>query len=566
MSDRLRYPLVGIPDAIRDHATASPLSSYFLPVSRVVWRSDTGVENSDTLLEKKCGQSILGEYRACILKADELTPAGILLDFGTELHGYLEIFTPLTKPEGSRMVRIRLGESASEAMSELGEKDSQTDHAIRDQTVQLPWLGKATFGPSGFRFARIDSLSKDYPVEITQVRAVLTLRDVPVLGSFRSNDERLNQIWAVGGYTVHLNMQEYLWDGIKRDRLVWIGDMHPEVSTINAVFGFNPVVPDSLDLARDTYAPASWMNGISSYSLWWVLMQRDMWMHHGQREYLDKQLSYLKDVLAEIITLIAEDGREQLTGVRFLDWPTAKNKAAIHEGLQALAILAMEAGAELCDALNEPSLSGECRDTAAKLRKYLPGPGVSKQSTALMVLAGLVDGEHALPILQKDGPRQLSTFYGYYVLEALAKAGAIETAQDFIRRFWGGMLDYGATTFWEDFNLDWLENSARIDELVPPGKKDLHGDHGDHCYRGFRHSLCHGWASGPTAWLSRHVLGIQPAAAGFSKVRIVPNLGSLDWVEGTYPTPYGVVSVRHERLADGMIKSDVQVPKAVKIV
>lgn len=25
--------------------------------------------------------------------------------------------------------------------------------------------------------------------------------------------------WLTGAYTVHLNMQDYLWDGIKRDRL-----------------------------------------------------------------------------------------------------------------------------------------------------------------------------------------------------------------------------------------------------------------------------------------------------------------------------------------------------------
>lgn len=566
MSGNFKQSIVGMPEAICNRVTASPLTSYFLPVARIVWQSDAGVENADTLLERKSGQSVLGEYRACILKADESTSAGILLDFGTELHGNIEIFTPVTESVGSRVVRIRLGESVSEAMSELGEKYAQSDHAIRDQEVQLPWLGKATFGPSGFRFARIDSVAGGQPVEITQVRAVLTLRDIPAIGSFRSNDERINQIWAVGSYTVHLNMQEYLWDGIKRDRLVWVGDMHPEVSTINAVFGFNPVVSESLDLARDTYAPTSWMNGFSSYSLWWILMQRDMWLHHGHREYLEEQRSYLKELIKGIITHIANDGSEQLTGVRFLDWPTAENEVAIHEGLQALVVLTMEAGGQLCDALNEPSLAKECREAAAKLRKHVPGPGVSKQSAALMLLAGLIDETHALAILEKEGPRNLSTFYGYYVLEALAKAGAIETALDFIRRFWGGMLDYGATTFWEDFSLDWLENSARIDELVPSGKKDLHGDHGDHCYRGFRHSLCHGWASGPTAWLSRHVLGIQPVAAGFSEVRISPHLGSLDWVEGTYPTPHGIISVRHERLPDGRIKSEVQVPKAVKIV
>ena len=46
-------------------------------------------------------------------------------------------------------------------------------------------------------------------------------------------------------------MQEYLWDGNKRDRLVWLGDMHPEVMTVNTVFGYNEVVPKSLDLIRD---------------------------------------------------------------------------------------------------------------------------------------------------------------------------------------------------------------------------------------------------------------------------------------------------------------------------
>ena len=34
-------------------------------------------------------------------------------------------------------------------------------------------------------------------------------------------------------------MQEYLWDGVKRDRLVWLGDMHPEVMTVQSVFGGN---------------------------------------------------------------------------------------------------------------------------------------------------------------------------------------------------------------------------------------------------------------------------------------------------------------------------------------
>ena len=93
--------------------------------------------------------------------------------------------------------------------------------------------------------------------------------------------ERLNNIWQVGAYTVHLNMQKYLWDGIKRDRLVWVGDLHPEVMTVNTVFGYNEVVPKSLDLIRDITPLPGWMNGMCSYSIWWLLIQRDWYYYQG---------------------------------------------------------------------------------------------------------------------------------------------------------------------------------------------------------------------------------------------------------------------------------------------
>ena len=64
---------------------------------------------------------------------------------------------------------------------------------------------------------------------VKEATAILRYRDIPYVGSFRSSDPRLDSIWMTGAYTVHLCMQEYLWDGIKRDRAVWLGDMHPEV-------------------------------------------------------------------------------------------------------------------------------------------------------------------------------------------------------------------------------------------------------------------------------------------------------------------------------------------------
>ena len=539
----------------------SPLRSHFIQPTRVLWKSDAGVQNAENLLAPKPGQSVLKEPQPPCVIAPK---AALLLDFGVEIQGCIELFAPMLPDKEPRSVRIRFGESASEAMADIGEKGAQNDHAIRDETVMLPWLGKKIVGPSGFRFVRIDALGAK-PVQLSQVRAVLQIRDIPYTGSFKCDDERLNKIWQVGAYTVHLNMQEYLWDGIKRDRLVWIGDMHPETSTIAAVFGANEVVPRSLDLTRDVTPVTEWMNGISSYSMWWVLIHEQWWLHTGDRAYLAQQQPYLTALLKKLARLVGEDGREKIDGMRFLDWPSSPNKQGVTAGLQGLLVMTLESGARMLTTLGDADAARLCGDAAARGRKVVPDVNGSKSGAALLALAGMTDAKKtANEVLKVGGAKGVSTFYGFYVLQALAKADEMDAALDIVRTYWGAMLDRGATTFWEVFNLDWLKDSARIDELVPAGKKDLHGDFGAYCYEGFRHSFCHGWASGPTAWLSQNVLGIQPVEPGFATVRIAPQLGSLKWVEGTYPTPRGPIHVRHERQPDGTIKSEVKLPEGVK--
>ena len=127
-------------------------------------------------------------------------------------------------------------------------------------------------------------------------------------------------------------------------------------------------------------------------------------------------------------------------------------------------------------------------------------------------------------------------------------------------------MDLGATTFWEHFDLDWTKNAVPIDQPLPADKKDIHGDFGDYSFTGFRRSLCHGWASGPTAWLTEHVLGIKIAAPGCAVIKISPNLADLEWAEGTFPTPKGIVKVKHIRQANGEIESSIEAPEGIRIL
>ena len=551
-------------------AKRDPRVREYVTPKRIVWQStedQSAVENAENLVKARTGQVTLNATAACTLRNKGKAPA-VLLDFGRELHGGLQMAVAGSSGNHAVRVRVRFGESASEAMSELGgPKNATNDHAVRDQTCLLPWLGTHEIGNTGFRFVRIDLVDPDSFVVLKAVRAIFIYRDLPYKGSFRCSDERLNRIWQTGAYTAHLNMQDYLWDGIKRDRLVWIGDMHPETMTICSVFGNVDVVPDSLDFVRlDTPLPA-WMNGISSYSMWWVLIQQGWYRHHGDLAYLQRQKPYLTGLLGQLSECVGPDNSETLPGGRFLDWPSSENPKAIHAGLHALLILTLQAGEELCGVLDAPAVQDKCRHAVARLRKHVPDHGNSKQAEALMAMAGLGDAA-ALnhDVLAVDGAKRISTFYGYYVLEARAKAGDYQGCLDTLRTFWGGMLDLGATTFWEDFNLDWTQNAAGIDQLVPPGKKDIHGDFGNYCYKGFRHSLCHGWASGPTPWLSRHVLGITIVEPGCKVVKIEPHLADLAWAEGTFPTPFGALKVRHDKQSDGTVRSKIDAPPGVRIL
>ncbi|WP_262247963.1 alpha-L-rhamnosidase-related protein [Parapedobacter soli] len=538
----------------------------YVSPTRILWQSGD-IRNEEQLLQPGNGQADLTNASITVLKNEGPARSSILLDFGKELHGGLEIVTGMWNPGNTpRKVRIRFGESASEAMAELGERGATNDHAIRDMEILVPWLGKIQVGESGFRFVRIDLLDGDAELHLKEVRAISSYRDIPYLGSFHSSDERLNRIWQTGAYTVHLNMQDYLWDGIKRDRLVWVGDLHPEVATVNAVFGYNEVVPKSLDLARDVTPLPGWMSGISTYSMWWIILHHDWYMHHGDLAYLREQQPYLAGLVRQIAGKVRQDGKEEMDGHRFLDWPTSEDPVAIHAGLQAMTQWSLAIAVELSEILGDTETKQVAADAVDRLSRYTPDAGSTKQAAALMALVGMMPAEQAEEVLFAGGAANLSTFYGYYMLQAMAKAGNYGGAMEVIREYWGGMLDLGATTFWEHFDIGWIKNAGRIDELVPDGKIDVHGDYGDYCYVGFRHSLCHGWASGPTAWLTEHVLGIKVLEPGSKRISVKPHLGDLDFVEGTYPTPYGVLRVKHEKQADGQVKSTIHAPKGVKII
>ncbi len=498
-------------------------------------------ENTETLLRDNPRQALIfGSIEYCTVHCGGY----VVLDMGCELHGGVDITLEKMQPVES-VIRVTFGESVMEALSTLGVKNAGNEHATRDFTYRSKGAASIKLGDTGYRFVKIEAVERD--VYIKTVQGSFKYRDLEYRGSFECNDERINRIWSIGAYTVHLNMQDYLWDGIKRDRLVWIGDVNPELLTICSVFGDCDVVPKSLDLIMNTTPIGQWMNTLPSYTSWWVINQKAWYMQNGDRKYLAERAGYLFDTLKQIIGCVSEDGRLDYPSY-FCDW--SSNETPDESiGAYSVTIMGLRAGAYLCRCLDNGELAEDCDACAERLLGKRLNETSNKQMGALYAMAGGVGyREISDRLLLKEGAHGLSTFLGGYVLRAIASAGYMEQAIDIMRLYWGAMLDLGATTFWEDFDMDWItERTVGIDKVVPEGMLDVHGDFGKFCYTRFRHSLCHGWASGPTSFLSQTVTGIEILEPGCRRVRIAPELGGLEYIRTKYPTPHGVIEVEAER-------------------
>jgi hypothetical protein len=62
------------------------------------------------------------------------------------------------------------------------------------------------------------------------------------------------------------------------------------------------------------------------------------------------------------------------------------------------------------------------------------------------------------------------------------------------------------------------------------------------------------------------VLGVNILAPGCKTIKIEPHLGDLQWVEGTYPTPYGLIYIKHTKDANGDVKSEIKAPDEIEIL
>ena len=134
-------------------------------------------------------------------------------------------------------------------------------------------------------------------------------------------------------------------------------------------------------------------------------------------------------------------------------------------------------------------------------------------------------------VLFNDFIDKITTPYmRFYELEAICMMGGQSTVLQEIKTYWGGMLKVGATTFWEKYN---------------PADKGV--EHYAMYGRPYGKSLCHAWGASPIYLLGKYFLGVQPTSPGYETFTVSPVLGTLEWMEGDVPTPFGKIHVEMDQ-------------------
>src|SRR5690606_38988226 len=148
-------------------------------------------------------------------------------------------------------------------------------------------------------------------------------------------------------------------------------------------------------------------------------------------------------------------------------------------------------------------------------------------------------------LVEKNGYRIGTGFVGTpIVADALTDTGHLETAARLLLETgnpsWLYPVSMGATTIWERWD------SMLEDGSINPGEMTS-----------FNH-----YALGAVAdWIYQVVLGIRPAAPGYSEILVKPTPGpGIDWARGAYESAAGRIEVAW-RTVDGPFQLEVTVPE-----
>jgi hypothetical protein len=460
-------------------------------------------------------------------------------------------------------------------------------------------------------------------MKFTAAPAQQDLRDYA--GHFLSSDNLLNKIWYAGAYTVQIDTdrsdtakswpyadgeadhaddqvpgvapgKEVIFDGGKRDRIVWQGDLAVQGPVTYLTTHDLGAVTNSLSSLAgqqlsDGYMPAESLVGphnegemrtYGEYVTWFVNNMSAHYLYTGDQAYLQKWYPALVRATAWLESVRQQDdegligfgavgscghygygdcGHETYVNALYVRNLHQMSTMAKAVGRSAAATTYRKRAVEVAGQINAQlwdDATGAYR-LSREIPKAYPQDanatavltGVASNRRAKRAMAYLHDSSWAklgaLTVSPSTPNASISPFYaplpsGFEVDARLALNDPTQVRQQsgvqLMKTFWGWMLrqDPGST-FWEHVQPDGTPNLQQFS------------------------SLAHGWATGPTISLTQGVLGVTPTGPGYSTYDVAPHPDALRWAEGRVPTGHGAIDASWQHPKSGAFNMSVTAPK-----
>lgn len=398
------------------------------------------------------------------------------------------------------------------------------------------------------RYVEIVVAAADTELEIHSFVLRETHYPLAVESEFHSDNPQMGALAPAMIRTLEMCAHETYMDCPFYEQLMYAGDTRLQVLLTYALTHDDRLPRKALrmfDASRMncgltlSYYPTRYRQIIAPFSLWWVGMVHDFALWRDDAEFVKSLLPGVRAVCDYYAGLQNLDGLISApTGWNFGDWVENWVDGIPPDGDRGVSGLhnwhvawTFKLAGELESWHGEPEMAAlynrRARSVAAAIDKHfwneerglyaddLSQQKWSEHTQCLALLSGLMPDDKIACVgegLLSAPDLERTTFYfSYYLFETYRLLGRVDALFDRLGA-WQTLLDDGLKT---------------IIERPEPSRSD-----------------CHAWGSHPLFHAYATVAGIRPAAPGFAKVRIEPQLGPCTRLQAKMPHPRGEISVK----------------------
>ena len=452
----------------------------------------------------------------------------LCLDFGTHMVGYitLELSYSGSHPDAPAYLKLKFAENRMELSENSQEYNGWLSRSwIQEEYVHVDLLPARITLPRryAFRYLKITMMdtSPKYKLIVKHAECMTeSSADWSGVTALNSGDRDLDRIHAASLRTLGNCMQDVFEDGPKRDRRLWMGDLRLQALTNYVSFKNLDLVKRCLYLFGGSRFPDGRVSAavftapdvqaddtfLFDYALMFVVALEEYLQETDDQETLDDLYDVAMQQVEYALRQVKEDGtlNEQAVKDSFIDWCDELDRSACAQGVL---IFALRYARRLARRRNDWSQGSFLMQQQDELRRaavrhfwddkrqlFVSNGQVSAASQIWMVLADVIEPEKARRAMEKalsDTDVPMGTPYlHHYFLMALLRVGMRTEAVSHLKRYWGGMLDAGADTFWECWD----------------GKDPGFSPYGGSVVN----SYCHAWSCTPAYIIERYFLKEAP--------------------------------------------------------